>query len=284
MPVRRILVYVVCRSAETRGAGPAGRRRGSVVLTEAGAHTAQARLWRELERWGICPAPRRPRAATSWWLKRHGRFPYLAIRSEIAARILRTGTVPPSKRRSSSSARSAASRPARRIRVPTLMPRGLPDRVVRCGVTTLCDVRRNPLSRKYGFSKKTLGTVHAQALGFGTSTFRSSGIASDERRDLASRPIANNCSTGQTRDAPPGDGGADAHHGLVDEGDHDALTCFEHRPTECQRWRVTWQSRINARIPWCGSSVTRCDYPRFQRPSDLRLPRRPARPSHEAEQ
>ena len=38
------------------------------------------------------------------------------------------------------------------------------NQLLRAGVTLLCDVRRNPLSRKYGFSKSTLS--HACAVSY----------------------------------------------------------------------------------------------------------------------
>src|SRR5690606_14918197 len=54
------------------------------------------------------------------------------------------------------------------------------------GVTLLCDVRRNPNSRKYGFSKKTLARGCA-AVGIRYEHLPELGIASEERQSLHSR-------------------------------------------------------------------------------------------------
>jgi len=50
-------------------------------------------------------------------------------------------------------------------------------------VTILCDVRRNALSRKYGFSKKTLGNA-CQNLGIRYEHLPELGIASARRKEL----------------------------------------------------------------------------------------------------
>ena len=57
------------------------------------------------------------------------------------------------------------------------------NQLLRAGVTTLCDVRRNPLSRKYGFSKGTL-SQSCERVGIRYEHLPQLGIASEERRDL----------------------------------------------------------------------------------------------------
>ena len=82
------------------------------------------------------------------------RFPYYATRSEIAARVLRGDAA--------ALRRIEAARPA--VKAPGVSTIGYEGRtlenylneLLRSGVTVLCDVRRNPISRKYGFSKNTL--------------------------------------------------------------------------------------------------------------------------------
>jgi len=82
------------------------------------------------------------------------RHPFHAIRSEMAGRLL-AGDAP------ALAAIQAARPPAGAPGVCTIgyegsSLEGYLNRLLHAGVTLLCDVRRNPLSRKYGFSKSTL--------------------------------------------------------------------------------------------------------------------------------
>src|SRR5262245_52970208 len=85
------------------------------------------------------------------------RFPYYASRSEIAPRVLRGDR--------KALAAIEAARPIGRVPAMfTIGYEGLTleaylNVLLRSGVTLLCDVRRNPISRKYGFSKSTLRTA-----------------------------------------------------------------------------------------------------------------------------
>lgn len=82
------------------------------------------------------------------------RFPYYATRSEIAAQVLAGD-------RSALRKIEAARPPRRSAMVYTIgyegrSLEGYLNTVILGGTTILCDVRRNPMSRKYGFSKATL--------------------------------------------------------------------------------------------------------------------------------
>lgn len=55
--------------------------------------------------------------------------------------------------------------------------------LIKNNVNTLVDVRRNPLSRKYGFSKKTLSST-IEKLGMKYIHMPQLGISSDQRREL----------------------------------------------------------------------------------------------------
>jgi uncharacterized protein (DUF488 family) len=85
------------------------------------------------------------------------RYPYYAIRSEIAEKLL--GEEP------AAMAAIKTARPAKRP--PGVVTVGYEGRTLESylntlignGVTLLCDVRRNPISRKYGFSKNTLASA-----------------------------------------------------------------------------------------------------------------------------
>src|SRR5579872_1644265 len=137
-------------------------------LTEQGFLADEERVWRLTEAGKACAlvAPS-VRIGMDEFAKRYKglrgdllvaeayrRYPYYAIRSEIAGRILAD--------------ERAALGEIERAR-PSAAPPGLCtvgyegrslegylNLLLVNGVTLLCDVRRNPLSRKYGFSKGTL--------------------------------------------------------------------------------------------------------------------------------
>ena len=57
------------------------------------------------------------------------------------------------------------------------------NRLIKNNVKTLVDVRRNPLSRKFGFSKRMLSET-VKKLGIGYVHIPESGIASERRQEL----------------------------------------------------------------------------------------------------
>ena len=60
------------------------------------------------------------------------------------------------------------------------------SRLVANNIKLLCDVRRNPLSRKYGFSKSTLRDA-VESLGIRYMHIPELGISSEKRRTLETR-------------------------------------------------------------------------------------------------
>jgi hypothetical protein len=107
------------------------------------------------------------------------RYPYYAINSECAANIMNTQEV----------SAITAARPAAAaacfftIGYEGSSLEGYLNRLIKNSVKTLVDVRRNPLSRKYGFSKNTLSDT-VKKLGIGYVHIPELGIASDRRQDL----------------------------------------------------------------------------------------------------
>src|ERR1022692_1489879 len=108
------------------------------------------------------------------------RYPYFATRSEIVEKVL------PKKE---DRVRVESARPAKQT--PGLVTLGYESKTLEAylnqllqdGVTLLCDVRRNPLSRKYGFSKSTLSNA-CERVGIRYENLPKLGIDSEERRDL----------------------------------------------------------------------------------------------------
>jgi hypothetical protein len=161
------------------------------------------------------------------------RHPFYAIRSEMAGCVL-AGDVP-------ALAAIQAARPPAGVRgVCTIgyegsSLEGYLNRLLHAGVTLLCDVRRNPLSRKYGFSKNTLAKA-CDSLGIRYEHLPELGIASDERQELHTQADYEALFAAYERESLPRQTGALKKIGAwVQAGERVALTCFEKLPEQCHR-------------------------------------------------
>jgi uncharacterized protein (DUF488 family) len=161
------------------------------------------------------------------------RFPYFATRSEIASRIL--------LHEQDALAGIDEARPA--IGPAGLVTIGYEGRSLEAylnllsmdGVTVLCDVRRNPLSRKYGFSKRALESG-CTAVGIRYAHLPQLGIASDQRRDLRTHADYDALFSRYERDHLPHQGEAlAAIRNRIATGERVALTCYELHPEQCHR-------------------------------------------------
>lgn len=160
------------------------------------------------------------------------RYPYYATRSEILERlgldsatleqISRAGTAP------SGAALLTIGYEGRSLEAYL-------NELLRAGVTLLCDVRRNPLSRKYGFAKRTLSKA-CMGVGIGYEHLPELGIASEERRALRTPADyellfasyrQNHLS--QKKDV------LEIIGQWIKEGHRVALTCYERQPEMCHR-------------------------------------------------
>ena len=122
------------------------------VLTEVGRRTARVekKLTARTTRFAAAHAGLRGDALIAETYRRH---PYYATRSRVAERVL-----------TSKSDRAAVQDAKPKPRGAGLVTIGYEGRrlegylnlLLQDTVTILCDVRRNPLSRKYGFAKSTL--------------------------------------------------------------------------------------------------------------------------------
>lgn len=161
------------------------------------------------------------------------RHPYHAIRSEIAARVLAGDKL---ALLAIEAARPAAARHGLcTIGYEGRTLEGYLNCLLREGVTVLCDVRRNPLSRKYGFSKGTL-SKSCEGVGIRYEHFPELGIASEERRELKTQADYDALFAMYERESLP-----NQHAALtkirqwIDGGERVALTCYEHSPEHCHR-------------------------------------------------
>lgn len=112
------------------------------------------------------------------------------------------------------------------------------NRLVKNNVRVLCDVRKNAISRKYGFSKKTLSET-LEKIGIGYVHMPELGIVSEKRRDLSSQAdydlLFNEYEVSvlmENKDA------LERLHGILLKHRRVAITCFEANHLMCHRNRV----------------------------------------------
>jgi hypothetical protein len=162
------------------------------------------------------------------------RYPFYAIRSEI---VEKEKVLPDADSR----ARIQDLRP--KALGPSLITigyegktlEGYMNQLLHEGVTLLCDVRRNPISRKFGFSKGTLSTT-CDKLGLRYAHLPELGIASEERQDLRVQADYDALFADYEHDLLPKEGAAlDKIMGWIRDGQRVGLTCFELNPQQCHR-------------------------------------------------
>ena len=161
------------------------------------------------------------------------RHPYYATRSEILKRIL-----PSADERK----KVEAARPA--FQPPGLTTIGYEGRslenylntLLRDSVTLLCDVRRNPLSRKYGFAKRTLSNA-CERIGIRYEHLPELGIESEERQELKTQADYDVLFAKYERDSLPRQTAAlkKIHDWILQDKQRVALTCYEAQPCQCHR-------------------------------------------------
>lgn len=161
------------------------------------------------------------------------RYPYYAIRSEIVNDVLPDAA----ERKAVKAAKPAAAAPG----LLTIGYEGKSlehylNQLLKAGVTVLCDVRRNPLSRKYGFSKNTLKPA-CERLGIRYEHLPELGIASDRRRELNEQADYDALFADyEKRDLPKQKLALQQiYRWINDDGERVALTCYELEPHQCHR-------------------------------------------------
>jgi hypothetical protein len=161
------------------------------------------------------------------------RFPYYATRSEIAEPLFRNDA-------GGMAAIQAARPPLATAGICTIGYEGRSlEAYLNCllgaGISLLCDIRQNPLSRKYGFSKSTL--AHAcEGVGIRYEHLPELGIASEERRGLDSPKAYERLFNTYRRDTLSSQQTALATiRDWVSQGERVALTCFEAHAQQCHR-------------------------------------------------
>lgn len=161
------------------------------------------------------------------------RYPYYAIRSEMAERVLAGDAA--------ALLAIAAKRPqAAKAGLCTIGYEGHTlesylNRLIRHGVNTLCDVRRNPLSRKSGFSKGKLSNA-CVGVGIRYEHLPELGIASEHRQSLETQADYDALFDKYERESLQGQRRAlEQIRERVQAGACVALTCYERLPAQCHR-------------------------------------------------
>lgn len=200
-------------------------------LTDVGRKVARERAVNPLQAVAFCRQHAKLRG-NGLIIEQYKRYPYYAARSELLDKL----ALEPE-----ALARIVAARP--KPQAAGLLTIGYEGRslesylneLLRSGVTILCDVRRNPLSRKYGFSKGTLSKACA-GVGIRYEHLPELGIASEARQGLATQADYDELFAEYERTALPRQGVAlGIIAGWIAAGDRVALTCYERLPEQCHR-------------------------------------------------
>lgn len=199
------------------------------ALTDAGRRSAGTEASAEVTKFAASHRALRGDALVA---DTYRRFPYYATRSEIAGRVL--------KGDSAALQRIKDAQPRRAAGLSTIGYEGLSleaylNRLLQAGVTLLCDVRRNPLSRKYGFSKRTLAKG-CEGVGIRYEHVPELGIDSVERQGLETQADYDTLFDRYERETLPRQRPAiDTIAAWIQSGESVSLTCYERLPVQCHR-------------------------------------------------
>jgi uncharacterized protein (DUF488 family) len=161
------------------------------------------------------------------------RFPYYATRSEIAERVLDGDEA--TLRRIETARPSVKSYAISTIGYEGRTLESYLNELLRSGVTMLCDVRQNPISRKYGFSKSAL-SKGCEGVGIRYEHLPELGIASQQRQNLNTQADYDALFADYEKESLPLQGAAlKKIRGWIQAGEQVALTCYERLPQQCHR-------------------------------------------------
>lgn len=163
----------------------------------------------------------------------YANYPYYAIHSEMAARLLNK-----TERKKIDTVRNTLAA-NNGTTLFTIGYEGLSleaylNRLIDKNVKLLCDVRRNPLSRKFGFSKKTLAHVLPK-VGIDYYHVPELGIDSGKRQSLQTRADYKRLFANYRRALPKRKPVLLEVSDLLKKYRRVALTCFEKEHTSCHR-------------------------------------------------
>lgn len=163
-------------------------------------------------------------------------FPYFAVNSEIVEDVLDEDGITAVE----------AQRAALKQEQPALFTIGYEglkfetylNRLIKNNVRLLCDVRQNPLSRKYGFSKPMLAQVLPK-FNIAYAHIPELGIISAKRKGLEGKVDFAALFTEYRKELPTRSKGLAELDKLIKQHGRVALTCFEAHHKSCHRHCVS---------------------------------------------
>ena len=204
------------------------------TLTDAGRKAARSQAVEPLRAVAFCRRYNKLRGH-ALIAEQYRRFPYYASRSELLGKL----DLAPEE-----IAKIADAKPKRQpAGILTIGYEGRSlenylNSLLCAGVTILCDVRRNPLSRKYGFSKGTLSKA-CEGVGIRYVHIPELGIASESRQELTTQADYDALfATYEQTTLPHQTAALEKILGWISDDDRVALTCYEQLPQQCHRTRV----------------------------------------------
>lgn len=110
--------------------------------------------------------------------------------------------------------------------------------LIQQNIKILCDVRKNPLSRKYGFAKKTLQNA-CESVNIRYIHLPELGIVSEKRKNLNTQIDYDKLFVDYEKEVLPNQQKEiKLIHSLIKTYGRVALTCYEALPIQCHRTRV----------------------------------------------
>lgn len=111
------------------------------------------------------------------------------------------------------------------------------NKLIKNGINVLCDVRKNPLSRKFGFSKGVMSQLLPR-LNISYVHIPELGIASSERQSLHAPADYAKLFNAYSESLASKSAYLDSIQSIVVKKNNVALTCFEHEAAFCHRSRI----------------------------------------------
>mgnify|MGYP001418496095 CR=1 FL=1 len=161
-------------------------------------------------------------------------YPYFAVNSEIADRLM----LPSELEKIKSERPSDNTYSFFTIGYEGQSFENYLNRLIKNNISLLCDVRRNPLSRKYGFSKSTLSD-NLEKLGIKYIHFPELGILSQKRKEVKSQRDYDDLFDEYEKTTLQNNKEfLYKLQDLMNEHRRIAITCFEAKACQCHRGRV----------------------------------------------
>lgn len=163
-------------------------------------------------------------------------YPYYATRSRIAEEVLDKEAF----RKVNDEGRALRSEETRLFTIgyEGISFEGYINRLIKNDIRLLCDVRKNPLSRKFGFSKSNLSTLLPK-LGIEYRHIPDLGIESEKRTDLDTEADYIQLFEDYRKTLPDKRKSLDMLEELLTNHKRIALTCFEKEHESCHRHCVS---------------------------------------------